>query len=968
MRQKKNKIIVIMVMLALVLTSVPTKTSVSAASKVKLNKKKLVLYVKQSAKLKLKGTKKKVKWSSSNKKIATVSKTGKVKAKKKGNCKITAKVGKKKYVCRVTVKNRSKKATSVPKKTVTTKVPATTKKPDVTKTPGGSDTQNSAVYLKSISLQDDSIHVTFTGSITLSADNFVVESLSLTDAENATPKVLSVQKVSRDADKKVYQLTMENELPDLSKIRVTVNSSLLSGEKYIISDPHYKKFSVRKWDYIGDVLYLPIGKEMEERLAEVENTHITEKNVDKCVTAEGLPAGIGLRYDYDEAGQLQAIHVVGTCQASEKSEGTFVVRVQDELTGQSGEVEMDYCIVDAGKILVTGPTEPLVAVSGKYSAYCAMVIWDSSGVGYQFQTLSVTKDGAEMQGSSAIDQITYNYYSEERSNWFFLEGIQGLEAGKYHFTISCSSYDTDIEAATIELDLLVQEVVTVELTAKAADGVALDQVQMQGLRFYTEDTEESYEVNCIIDGEDDYRYQVKVPVGTYGLKLIPDITRGTVEVDLGKQVNIAQDTDSLELDLTTLHKVKLSDLLDITVPEQVEEDLRLKLDSGSEDDAWFSICEGSVDTISAMEMYLPEGDYKFTGYTDQWQEIFLSKAAVGSAGRVMTKMPGVAANGLKYYVTADNKAEVVGCDSNVTNLSIMATVDGYPISGFLYNPLFWCSKLEELTIGDHVDFQGLGLESCTALKKIILPEELSEDMENDLGWELSGIPNLESVTFQGDNMNFVSYDGVVYRRGAKSMVLCPAGKTTINYMEGLQYIESAALEGSRLKEIKLPATVKEISSSAFANSHAERIVIPDSVEEIESFAFSGSEVQEVILPNNAAFTVIEAMLFYECGNLKRVTVPNSVKEIEWGAFQFCSGMEEIILPAGLEIIGDFAFEGVVGTYFDWEAGGDVLGTGKITYLGTINQWKTISISEDYVALAGCTIYCSDGEYIVPEQE
>lgn len=44
--------------------------------------------------------------SSSNKKVAIVTKKGKVKGKKAGKVTITAKVGKKKYKCKVTVKKR----------------------------------------------------------------------------------------------------------------------------------------------------------------------------------------------------------------------------------------------------------------------------------------------------------------------------------------------------------------------------------------------------------------------------------------------------------------------------------------------------------------------------------------------------------------------------------------------------------------------------------------------------------------------------------------------------------------------------------------------------------------------------------------------------------------------------------------------------------------------------------------------
>ena len=77
--------------------------SVEAAS-VKMNVTKKTLYVKKTYTLKLKGTKKKAKWSSSNKSVATVTSKGKVTAKKKGTATITAKVGSKKYTCKITVK------------------------------------------------------------------------------------------------------------------------------------------------------------------------------------------------------------------------------------------------------------------------------------------------------------------------------------------------------------------------------------------------------------------------------------------------------------------------------------------------------------------------------------------------------------------------------------------------------------------------------------------------------------------------------------------------------------------------------------------------------------------------------------------------------------------------------------------------------------------------------------------------
>jgi len=81
------------------------KVSFSIKSrKITLNKASLKLVKGKKYKLKLKNAKTaKVKWSSRNKKIAAVNKSGKVTAKKKGSTTITASYGKKKYKCRVTV-------------------------------------------------------------------------------------------------------------------------------------------------------------------------------------------------------------------------------------------------------------------------------------------------------------------------------------------------------------------------------------------------------------------------------------------------------------------------------------------------------------------------------------------------------------------------------------------------------------------------------------------------------------------------------------------------------------------------------------------------------------------------------------------------------------------------------------------------------------------------------------------------
>lgn len=103
---------------------VPTNVQ-AKKSKIRLNYQKYTMKIGKKLKLKVRGTKKKVTWSSNRKKIATVSKKGVVKAVKAGTATITAKVAKKKYKCKITVsaKKKTVKVSETPNKPTPTTPP-----------------------------------------------------------------------------------------------------------------------------------------------------------------------------------------------------------------------------------------------------------------------------------------------------------------------------------------------------------------------------------------------------------------------------------------------------------------------------------------------------------------------------------------------------------------------------------------------------------------------------------------------------------------------------------------------------------------------------------------------------------------------------------------------------------------------------------------------------------------------------
>ena len=93
MNKRLAKAAAFVVMASLAVGVIGNNSTVSKAAKVKLSKSKAILKAGESIKLKVKNYKGKVKWSSSKKKVASVSKKGVVTAKKKGKAVITAKAG-----------------------------------------------------------------------------------------------------------------------------------------------------------------------------------------------------------------------------------------------------------------------------------------------------------------------------------------------------------------------------------------------------------------------------------------------------------------------------------------------------------------------------------------------------------------------------------------------------------------------------------------------------------------------------------------------------------------------------------------------------------------------------------------------------------------------------------------------------------------------------------------------------------
>ena len=148
--------------------------------------------------------------------------------------------------------------------------------------------------------------------------------------------------------------------------------------------------------------------------------------------------------------------------------------------------------------------------------------------------------------------------------------------------------------------------------------------------------------------------------------------------------------------------------------------------------------------------------------------------------------------------------------------------------------------------------------------------------------------NLESITVNEDNHNFVTDEDGTLFNGDKTIL--------IKYMDD-------DFNGTYI----IPDTVEIIGEEAFED-HDEltSIVIPEGVITIGDYAFLDCHgLFEIIIPDSVV-TIGEGA-FEDCGGLKRVVIGNGATKIGESAFEDCDRIIDLTIGANVSVIGNYAF-------------------------------------------------------------
>ncbi|MFR7881452.1 MAG: leucine-rich repeat protein [Christensenellales bacterium] len=229
-----------------------------------------------------------------------------------------------------------------------------------------------------------------------------------------------------------------------------------------------------------------------------------------------------------------------------------------------------------------------------------------------------------------------------------------------------------------------------------------------------------------------------------------------------------------------------------------------------------------------------------------------------------------------------------GSFNNCTSLTTLNLSNCYEIGEDAFNN---CISVESLTLSTSLTTLGsFAFANCTSLKEVVIPNGVEGI---DVASSFVGCTGLEN--FEIHNLDYDSFDGIVYSKDLSELVLFPAGKLLDTYKVLEQTIrigDYAFASNKYLMNIDL-TNVEEIGNNSFEKANVIAVkaanlkyVYPQAfrdatnlvkidlnmIEELGFKAFANTGLEEVIMPNH--LTYIEEQVFANCDNLRRVVISN----------------------------------------------------------------------------------------------
>lgn len=178
-----------------------------------------------------------------------------------------------------------------------------------------------------------------------------------------------------------------------------------------------------------------------------------------------------------------------------------------------------------------------------------------------------------------------------------------------------------------------------------------------------------------------------------------------------------------------------------------------------------------------------------------------------------------------------------------------------------------CVSLTDIKLPNSVTKIGLrAFQGCEALKEIEIPTAVKTIEEE----AFKACSKLKTVKFSSSSKLETIGEGAFWGCTSLSLLQVGAYWTTSRLPNGIYEIKDETFRDCAIADIELSNNIKTIGYLAFCNNRVlTRIIIPDNVTRIYESAFEG------------------------CSKLKLINLPASLEYIGSGAFSYCSSIEDI---------------------------------------------------------------------------
>ena len=565
-----------------------TVTVGTPVTKVKLNKTKSTMTVGKKQTLKVTVTPKKasskaVVWKSSNKKVATVTSKGVVKAKKAGTVKITAtaKDGSgKKATCKVTVKK------------------AAVVKPD-------NPAPVIPLSIQSMKIvQDDMMEVTFTKATALTAADFNVWAKRYENADYLKKYTVSQVTTTDSITYKVY-ITGDMVFGKGLYIKVEVPKLKLSKECVYMEDTYNVENSVTLSYKVGATV-----KDTRQRLG----TGYANYSI------SGLPAGI--QYEVTTEATKQVMEFSG----SPRKAGVYnsVLVYEDEI-GSKYRLTIRWIIYDADNLIVCDKEEGALNTNWS-SLFTPVYAYGGSG-SYTYEIIRAESDSAILNNCKIVDDL-------DKINI----NAKGIASGVYKIRIRVIDQKDGTKTGTGTLTFTIVDSYYIKGIVRDANGDPIEQYRysiinknryaeysntISGVRYSTYNlSTKKYDGTFYDEGLESGTYDItisdrsgSVSQSIYNLTALPR-----------KEGQTSTDTDLKMMFDVTLPVYKIKIEMDPNAPEEVQGFTKFA--------TWHDVA-GSKYYNEGTTQYLPNGTYHLscTGTVNGTKYVFYVDITVNGSNK-----------------------------------------------------------------------------------------------------------------------------------------------------------------------------------------------------------------------------------------------------------------------------------------------------------------------------------------------